>query len=116
MKTAEEKREDFAIATNTLERYREEITSGSALIVFSFEQGKGLTDYVRVSLLFNNKENKILLAHLSWAIGIALGFSLRDRNGYWFLAIRGYGFSKTDEVARALASYYGIDGIRYERD
>lgn len=116
MKTAQEKREDFAIATDTLERYREEITSGSALVMFSFEAGKGLTDYLRVSLLFNNKENKILLANLTWAIGCALGYSLRDRSGYWFLAIRGYGFSKTDEVARALANYYGIDRIRYERN
>jgi hypothetical protein len=116
MTTATEKREDAATARDTLERYREEITSENALLIITAEIGKGETDYLRALLTYTNTDGRTDHAHLTWAIAKLLGYSLRDRGGSWYLAIGGGGYSKTDEIARALAHYYGIERVRYERN
>ena len=116
MTTATEKQQDQKLALDILEAHRKEITSGEALLLISAEIGKGSTDYFRALLTYQNKEGRTDSAHFTWAIAKALGYSLRDRSGYWYLAIGGGGFSKSDEIARSLANYYGIDRVRYERN
>ena len=115
-KTATEKREDEQRARDILEQVREEITSGNALLLISAELGKGETDYLRALLTYSNKDGRTDYAHLTWAVAKLFGYSLRDRAGYWFIAMGGGGYSKPDEIARALANYYGIERIRYERN
>ncbi len=114
--TAAEKREDLKIALDALERYREEITSQNALVMISGDYRRTETDYFRVSLAFTNKGGRTDLAHLTWHIAKAFGYSLRDRGGYWFIAMGGGGYSKPDEIARSLARFYGIDRVRYENN
>lgn len=114
MATTAEKLKDKALALDTLERYREEITSGRALLLISQELGKGMTDYLRISLSYQDDQGKAQLAHFTWAIAKQFGYTVRDRSGYWYLAISGYGYSKPDEIARDLASFYKIDRVRYE--
>lgn len=113
MTTKSEQKEDVQRALDTLRNHENDITQGGALLLISPEIGKGATDYFRVSLAYQ-RDNRINQAHLTWAIARALGFSLRDRNGYWFIAIYGGGFSKSDEIARALAGFYEIERVRYE--
>lgn len=114
--TATEKRQDKQTALDILESVREQITNGNALLLINAELGKGATDYFRALLTYTNKEGRTDSAHLTWAISKAFGYSLKDRNGFWCLAIYGGGYSKSDEIARSLADYYGIDRVRYERN
>jgi len=116
MPTATEKKQDLKLALDTLEAHREEITSGNALLLISSELGKGATDYFRALLTYQNKNGQTDYAHLTWAIAKAFNYTLKDRAGYWFLAIGGGGYSKSDEIARSLANYYGIERVRYERN
>ena len=116
MNTATEKKQDTARALEILESYRAEITSGNGLILMSAEYGKGATDYFRVLLAYTNKDGRTDYAHLTWAIAQIFRYSLRDRGGYWFLALGGGGYSKTDAIADSLAQYYGIERVRYERN
>jgi hypothetical protein len=113
--TAAEKRQDRTIALDILESVREEITSGNALLLINAELGKGSTDYFRALLTYTNKDGRTDSAHLTWAISKLFGYTLKDRNGFWCLAIGGGGFSKSDEIARSLANHYQIDRVRYER-
>jgi hypothetical protein len=113
--TAAEKRENKKTALDILERVRAEITSGNALLLINAEFGKGQTDYYRALLTYTNKDEKTDYAHLTWAISKVFGYTLKDRNGFWCLAIGGGGYSKADEIARSLAQYYGIERVRYER-
>jgi hypothetical protein len=113
MTTTKEKRQDLEMAQNILDNHKEDITEGGALVLISQELGKGSTDYFRVTLAYK-RNHLITHAHLTWAIAKALGYSVRDRSGYWFLAINGGGFSKSDEIARALGDYYGLERLRYE--
>jgi hypothetical protein len=114
--TTAEKREDEQRARDILETVREEITSGNALLLISAELGKGETDYLRALLTYSNKDGRTDYAHLTWAVAKLFGYSLRERAGYWFIAMGGGGYSKPDEIARTLASYYGIERVRYERN
>jgi hypothetical protein len=113
MTTKTEKAQDLKMALDILRNHKNDITQGGALVLISQELGKGMTDYYRVSLAYK-RENQINQAHLTWAIANALGYSLRDRNTQWYLAINGGNFSKPDEIARALASFYGVERVRYE--
>lgn len=114
MTTATEKKKDYALAIDTLDRYAAEIQNGNGLILISQELGKGLTDYYRVSLVYQTETRGVETAHLTWAIAKALGYSLRDRAGYWCLPVSGYGYSKPDQIARDLAAYYKLDRVKYE--
>lgn len=111
--TKTEKVQEREMALYILKNHASDITEGGALLLISQELGKGVTDYYRVTLAYR-REHQINQAHLTWAIGKALGFSLRDRNSQWYLAIHGGNFSKPDEIARALASFYGVERVRYE--
>lgn len=113
--TAAEKREDRQTALDILESVREQITNGNALLLINAELGKGATDYFRALLTYTNKEGRTDYAHLTWAISKVFGYTLKDRNGFWCLAIYGGGYSKADEIARSLANHYQIDRVRYER-
>lgn len=113
--TKQQKLDDLRHAREILEAHREEISNGNALVLFSAEYGKGLTDYFRVTIAFTRNDGQVTQSHLTWAIAKALGYGLRDRNGYWFVTVSGYGFSKTDQIARDLATFYGIPNVRYER-
>lgn len=114
--TVKEKREDQKIALDILERVREETTSGNALLLISAELGKGETDYLRALLTYTNKDGRTDSAHLTWALAKVFGYSLRERAGYWFIAMGGGGYSKPDQIARDLANYYGVERVRYERN
>lgn len=113
--TKQQKLDDFKHAREILESHRAEIVSGNALVLFSAEFGKGLTDYFRVTVAFTRNDGQVTQSHLTWAIAKALGYGLRDRNGYWFIPVSGYGFSKSDQIARDLAAFYGLSSVRYER-
>lgn len=109
-----EKKQDQQRAREILDYYAPQIQDGSALLVISQEFGKGLTDYLRVALAYNDEKGNIQTAHLTWAIAKIFEYSLRDRNGRHYLAISGYGYSKSDEIARSLAMIYGVSRVRYE--
>lgn len=115
MTTATEKRQDFQMAIDILNNHKSDLLEDGALLLISQELGKGATDYYRVTLAYQ-RNHQINLSHLTWAIGKALGFSLRDRNGYWYLAINGGGYSKPDSIQYALADFFGVDryAFRYE--
>jgi hypothetical protein len=116
MTTTAEKKEDQQRARDILEQVREEITSGNALLLISAELGKGETDYLRALLAYTMADGRTSSWNLTWAIAKFFSYSLRERAGYWFIAMGGGGYSKADEIARALASYYGIERVRYERN
>lgn len=114
MATATEKRQDREDALAVLEKYRQEVESGNALFLIHAEYGKGETDFFRVQIIYTDN-GKNHLSHLTWHIGKAFGYSLRERTGTrWYLAIRGGNFSKSDEIARTLANFYGVERVRYE--
>lgn len=113
MTTATQKRQDAQMAIDILNNHKEDILENGALLLISQELGKGTTDYFRVTLAYK-REHKINLSHLTWALGVAFGFSLRDRSGRWFLAINGGNFSKSDSIADSLARFYGVERVSYE--
>lgn len=112
--TKAEKAKDQQLAREILDHYAPQIQDESALLLISQEVGKGLTDYLRVQLAYSDNDGKIQTAHFTWAVGKLFGHTLRDRNGYHYLAISGYGYSKADEIARSLAMVYGVARVRYE--
>lgn len=116
LKPAQQKIADKEHALAILEAHREEITSGKALVSISTEYGKGTTDYLRAVIFYPNKQGEVIQSHLTWAISKALGYSLRDRNGRWYLALNGGGYSKAYDVALSLAHYYGLEKIRFEEN
>jgi hypothetical protein len=113
MATKTEQLQDQARALDIMESVREEIASGSGLVSITTDYGKGITDYLRVSV-FYSKDGEVRQSHLTWAVAKQFGYSLRDRNGRWYLAISGGGYSKSYEIALSLARYYGVEKIRYE--
>jgi hypothetical protein len=114
--TATQKLEDKEHALAILESVRNSITNETALVQMSTEYGKGITDYLRVSVFHNNSNGQITQSHLTWAIAKAFGYSLTDRGGRWYLAIKGGGYSKSYEVAITLARFYGIAHLRHEEN
>jgi hypothetical protein len=113
MRTKTEKLQDQARALDILESVREDIATGGGLVSITTDYGKGITDYLRVSV-FYSKDGEVRQSHLTWAIAKQFGYSLRDRNGRWHLSISGGGYSKAYEIALSLARFYGVDRIRYE--
>lgn len=113
-KTKAQKKQDQDSARVTLDAYAPCIQDGSAMLIISQEVGKGLTDYLRVQLAYIDTNGKVQTAFFTWAVAQIFGHTLRNRNGYMYLAISGYGYSKPDEIARGLAMIYGVDRIRYE--
>lgn len=114
MTTKQQKLDDLNLALETLDRAKEHLKGRKSLLLISQEQGKGLTDYLRVALVHPSCCEDLVTSHLTWAIAKAFGYSLRERNGYWYLAISGYGYSKPYEVADSLAKHYGLERIYYE--
>lgn len=112
MTTTTEKKQDLATALDTLERYRPEVVSGNALFIINTDYGQGMTDYLRVTIAYT-KEGKTELSHLTWHTAKAFGYRLKDRSGQWFISMSGYGYSKSYEIALALANFYNLDQIRY---
>lgn len=113
MATATEKKQDLALALDTLERYRQEVTSENALFLISTEYGKGETDFLQVQIVYS-QNGKTEISHLTWHTAKAFGYRLKDRSGRWFLALGGGGYSKSYEVADSLARFYGVERVRYE--
>jgi hypothetical protein len=109
-----QKLEDKEHALAILESVRGGIEDKTALVQISTEYGKGTTDYLRVSVFHNDSNGQITQSHLTWAIAKALGYSLRDRNGRWYLALNGGGYSKSYDVALSLTRFYGIEHLRYD--
>jgi hypothetical protein len=113
MQTATE--QDKQLALETLERLRDTIETPGALLIISQELGKGETDYYRVAVPgIDHWSGLGTLSNLTWHFGKMFGYTVKERRGYWFLAIRGGNFSKPDEIARTLADFYGVERIRYE--
>ncbi len=114
--TLSTKKDDQRIAVDILTNLAESIRNGKALVQISTEYGKGITDYLRVSVAYPNQAGEVQNSHLTWAIGKLFGYSLRERNGRWYLAISGGGYSKAYEIADTLAHYFLTDRIRYEEN
>lgn len=107
--TKEDQLADLESAQWILDRQREHFEAGGLLLV-STDYGTGLTDYLKVSAVITENGRQIALS-LTWAMAKVFGYRLRDRNGYWHLAVSGYGYSKEDQLARELANYYGLARI-----
>lgn len=114
MTTKQERLKDLELALETLDRLADNVKNGKSLLLISQEPGKGLTDYLRVTMAHPSSNDGVAISHLTWAIAKAFGYTLRERNGYRYLAIGGYGYSKSYEVADSLAKYYGLERIYYE--
>lgn len=99
---------NYRCALEVLDNYRAQITEGTALVMVHTELGRGQTDYLRV-IVCTIEHGRVEQVNLTWALGHALGYALRDRHGYWHLAISGGGYSKSFEVVYALANHYGVD-------
>lgn len=116
MATTAEKKQDLATALDTLERYRPEVVSGNALFIINTDYGKGDTDFLRVTIAYT-KNGKTELNHLTWHTAKAFGYRLKDRNGRWFIAMGGGGYSKSYDIALSLQKFYlkdlNLDQIRY---
>lgn len=103
------KTENITWAKTLLDGYRDHFRDGG-LLLFSIDYGTGLTDYLRAYAVHADKTTgDQCTGNLTWAIGTALGYSLRDRGGRWTLALSGGGYSKSLDVSIALARYYGLD-------
>jgi hypothetical protein len=114
MATTSEKLQDTKLASEILNRFEKDIKSGKFLLLITQENGRGETDYLRVSIVTTKENGELEKGCLTWAISRTFGYFLRDRGGYWNLAIGGGGYSKADDVAYSLAHFYGVDRIRYE--
>lgn len=113
--TTAERKQNQQQALDTLETLRETLTAPSALLIISADWGKSSTDYFRVAVPSVDTYSKQgYLSHLTWAFAIHFGYRLREKNGRNYFAINGGNFSKPDEIARTLASFYGVERIRYE--
>lgn len=116
--TAAERATDLERATWTLDKLREHFTGGGLLLV-SVDYGTGATDYLKATAVTAYEINTIWNGaqttwNLTWAMAKVFGYSLRDKNGYWHLAMNGGGYSKPHALAYALERYYGLDRVRYE--
>jgi hypothetical protein len=109
---AAERAADIERATQILDNMAEHFRAGGLLLV-SATYGSGATDYFRTTAITEWNDAQGVL-HLTWAMAKVFGYSLRDRKGYWYLAISGYGWYKPDQLARDLAGYYGLERVRYE--
>ena len=112
MTTKEEQRRDQDHALKILENERQHLAAGG-LLIFVADYGSGQTDYYR-AVTARHYYGRETLSHLTWAIGTAFGYGLRDKNGRWYLAVSGGNFSKTDQLARDLAAYYGLKEINHD--
>jgi hypothetical protein len=113
--TTAERKLDQQRALDYLENLRDTLTATNALLIISADWGKGVTDYFRVSTPKIDKfSGESYLSSLTWAFATYFGYRLRDKNGKDYLAINGGNFDKPDEIARTLASFYGVERIRYE--
>ncbi len=113
--TTAQRKQDKQQALETLEHLRDTLTAPSALLIISADWGKGVTDYFRIAVPSVDSYSKQgYLSHLTWSFATYFGYRLRDKNGYTHFAITGGNFSKPDEIARTLASFYGVERIRYE--
>lgn len=105
---------DTARALEVLENHRVEL-SGGELLLITQTLGSGLTDYYRVFATYQElAPSETRVSNITWPVAVALGYPLRDRGGYWHIAISGGNFSKPYEIASRLASFYGIDQLNYE--
>lgn len=111
MTTKSETLKDLEHARAILDGARDHLGSGG-LLLFSIDYGTGLTDYLRAVTILNwyGREG---VSNLTWAMSKVFGYSLRDRAGYYHLAVSGYGFSKQDQLARELADYYGLSDLNH---
>jgi hypothetical protein len=112
MKTTQK---DMNTAGGILLAYREEIETKKALVIVNLDTGKGLTDYLRVTVASPNENGRVELHELTWAISKVFGYSLRDRHGWNYVALGGYGYDKCLHLITALETFYNMKGIRWTR-
>lgn len=105
--------ENVTWAKALLDGRRDHFRDGGLLLIGQ-AFGTGLTDYLRVHAVHTNANGDQCADNMTWAIGTALGYKLRDLNGQWVLALGGGGYSKPLDVAIALRGYYGLENLRYE--
>lgn len=106
--------EEITWAKTLLDGRRDHFRDGGTLLI-SMAYGSGATDYLRAYAVHTDATTGDQCAdNLTWALGRVLGYSLRDRNGTWAMALSGGGYSKPFEIARGLAAYYGLEAVRYE--
>lgn len=111
MNTKAETAAQLETAHLILDRLRDHFRDGGILFV-SQELGTGQTDYLKVFAVIPGPGMQIV-SNLTWAIAQVFGYKLRDRSGYWHLAINGGNFSKPGEVARLLQNYYGLSDLNH---
>lgn len=64
------------------------------------------------SVEFVGKDGTI--SHLTYSLGVAMGWSVRNKNGRNSVSVSGYGFSKSDYLAQRLADCGGFGNERSE--
>ena len=115
MATKKEKEQEQAEALEYLTEWVPEITSPSSVLEFRIEYGKEITDYVSVHLYYQ-KDGKGHVANLTYRVGKACGYRFRRSQSRHQLALTGYGYSKTYDVALRMFSKLGItsDIVNFE--
>jgi hypothetical protein len=107
--------QDLEHAKSILETIRKSVETGEGVFLISADYGKGETDFFKVSFVSVWDLGRVEVSHITWALSKVAGYRLRDRSGFWHVAIGGGNFSKFDEIADTLARFYGVARVRWER-
>lgn len=115
---AAERAADLERATWTLDKLRGHFEGGGLLLV-SITYGTGATDYLKAVAVTSYEINTFWNGaqttwNLTWAMAKVFGYSLRDKHGYWHVAMDGGNYGKPEQLAQDLAGYYGLDRVRYQ--
>lgn len=109
-----EKQQRFETAKHQLDGWAP-MVKGRHLLLISQRNGTGLTSYMKAVLLWTNKHGTIERTELQWALAVVFGYTVKDLDGSYHLAMSGYGYDKRYEIVRLLENYYGIAGMNYGR-
>lgn len=99
--TKAQKVQEQKVSLEYLEEWKEQILDPSSLLDFRIEYGKGMTDYVSVYLYYQ-RDGKGEIANMTYRVGKACGYTFRRSETVNQLALAGYGYSKTYDVALAM--------------
>lgn len=115
MATKKEKAQEQAEALEWLNSKMYLLTAPSSILKFETEYGKGQTDYITVTLYYQDGGRGYLLNITPW-VGRALGYSFRKSNVRFQIAARGVQINNGYKVAYDLFRTLGIqqDIVNFE--
>jgi hypothetical protein len=107
------KENEMRLAGGYLLALQQHIQNDTALVLISREIGKGLTDYLKISIAYQ-ENGRVFVSDVTWAYAKVFGYSLRDRHGRYFVAMGGHGYDKAHHVTLGLATFYGVEKVSHE--